>query len=235
MYFLSVSALVEQLHWLNDCLVDRRLLLQACRDKVWAQFHEGLTQHIGAVTTVCGNHRPTASFVCLQVMKTLMEANYSSGEQLTPSPVAMTDRDDEIVEYITGYLLMKLKHTLEAQALTTDVISGGLIALKNRGGLTTPTPDLVQRTLEIERVFRNLPSLDRDMFLATLCDNNVQSSFFTLLDFVDTSAESKEVFYMDFCNLFFMVRTHHKCRHMVDQHIRATKGMRKSKALRDSL
>ena len=136
-----------------------------------------------------------------------------------------------------GYLLKKLCDRPESKYLQDESGSreSSLIGVKNRGRLITPKLDLLPIVYELEAIFRAQPSVDRQSFLELVCQNDVHSSFFDLVYPVESTTDSKESFYVAMCNLFFIVRAHQKCRHMLDVHVRATKGMRKSKALRDSV
>lgn len=172
-------------------------------------------------------------------MMALVHANYSKtkiAESAKEEP--LSERDVEIVEYICGFLLKKLKSRPEAQLLIADNEEPkGLIAVKSRGGLLQPKSDLVTVVGDIEKVFRDLPktTVDRDLFHEKLCAKDINSSFFEMTDISSVDSDSKEKFYVDMCNLFFSVRAHQKCRHMVDQYTRATHTQRKAKALRDSI
>ena len=184
-------------------------------------------------------HRQASSLLSLHVMKTLVCRNYVASPT-TSAVEPIGERDHDILEYISGYLLNKLKHCPEAKYLgepVTQTETSSLIAAKNRGGLTQPKQELVDLVVQMETVFRDLPerSVDRDLFHQKLSGTNFSTQFYGVVESVITSLESKEIFFVDFCNLFFKVRAHHKCRFMLEKNIQKNKTKRKTKALRDSI
>ena len=109
-----------------------------------------------------------------------------------------------------------------------------LVTLLDRGGLTHPNSDIVCVINSMEILFRQSAE-DRQRFFRGLEEQNIPSSVLSLLETVETSDASKEFFFQKFANLFFSCRIHHKCRNLLDHHIRNTHGVRQAKALRDSL
>ena len=77
--------------------------------------------------------------------------------------------------------------------------------------------------------------MDRDLFHQKLLDKNISTHFYAVVESVNTSLESKEFFVVDFCNIFFKFRAHHKCRFMLEKNIQKNKTKRKTKALHDSI
>ena len=238
--FLScfpVGALTTHLSWMNKCLVGKRLMLSASREMVWRNFHAGLCENIAALMSLTSGNKPAASMVCLKLMKTLVKANYSPpGSTQRQDEEPMTSKEEDVITYIAGYLLKKLQHYQGTSVLTTTEASGYLAA-KDRGGLTRPSSEFVAVIYEMERAFRELPlkSAKLSDFQEILLNYSVHFNFFILLDEVHGTTENKELFYIDLCSLFFVVRIHQKCRNIVDKYIQSTKISRKSKALRDTV
>ena len=185
---------------------------------------------------VSGN-RQASALLALHVMQDLIKSNYTVTPSTTTAPTPdITDREHDILEYIAGYILTKLKSAPESNHFVSDE-SSGLIAAMDRGGLVKPTPDFVSLIKEMEVVFREMPdkSVDRQVFHSALTKTLISTNFLEYVSIVDTTAESKEQFYINIINLFFVIRAHQKCRYLVNRNVRENKKSRKTKALRDSV
>ena len=227
---------MQSLEWLNDCLVTRSLFLNGNREKTWSSYQQGLEMNIDSMTAAI-KCRHAAAFLALQVMKELVLLNYTEPTPKKPdSPIDISETEEQIIAYISGYILRKLNKSVEAQALMSDKVSG-LTAVLNRGGLTQAKESFVTIVHELEVAFRHLPemSVDSISFETIVCGQNIHSQFFEILESVDSSAEEKEHFFMKVLRLFFTVRAYQKCRHEIEKCIKTTKKPRKSKALRDSI
>ena len=235
LFEIAVEDLKGCMEWLNGCLVTRTLFLPANRLKVWASYQESLLRNINSMTTVTKS-RQAAAVLALQLMKELVALNYPEpvAAQAT-SPISISDIEEDIVAYISGYMLKKFAHCVEAQSLMADKPTG-LTALMNRGGLTQAKEDFISVVRELELVFRQMPqkSVDLAAFESGVCAQNIPSHFFNLLECVDSSAENKETFFKNIMCLYFTARAHQQCRYLVEKRIRSTKKSLKSKALRDS-
>ena len=222
---------------MNSCLADKRLLLQGAKEKVWAAFHQSLQSRVSAITDITGS-RPASSTLCLRVMMALVDANYTMKTPPQTTSEELTERDGEIVAYIAGFLLKKLRSRPEARFLVDNSSEpSGLIAVKSRFGLIQPKEEFVSVVLEMEKVFRAMPikNVNRDEFHENIYTKDIHSLFFDTLDNLDVDVESKEDFFIRLSNVFFTVRAHQKCRHIVDTYTKATNTNRRSKALRDSI
>ena len=180
--------------------------------------------------------RQAAAILALNVMKELVSINYSEPISVQPDSQPISENEEEIISYISGYLLRKFSHTQEAQVLTASP-SRGLIKLMDRGGLTYANEGFISIVRELEVVFRQMPkiSANLEIFDSAVCEQNIPSHFFPLLDSVDSPAQEKELFFTDIMHVFFTVRAHQKCRQLVENCILSTKKSRNAKALRDSI
>lgn len=180
--------------------------------------------------------KQASALLALHVMQELIKANYGSISSKSKSDVAISDIEEDILEYISGYILRKVNRYTEAKTFTVSETSG-LVAAKDRGGLVMANENFIQIVTELEAVFRRLPvkCVDHQIFHSALACSNISSDMVQLLSDVETTPESKEAFFIDVCNLFFVMRAHQKCRDLVDLHVKATKKSRKTKALRDSI
>ena len=219
--------------WLNDCLVSPGLHLSACRDRVWASYHKNLTTNIGDMTAVMKS-RQAAAILALQVMKKLVALNYTDPVPVQSNKEDIGEKEEDVLAYIAGYLLRKRGHGEEGQALISSR-SEGLTSLMDRGGLTYAHEAFTAVLRELEVEFRQLPprSVDFKRFEDGVISQNIPSRFFQLLDRVDSPSESKELFFRNILHLFFKVRAHQKCRHLMEKCVKFTKKTRK--ALRDSI
>ena len=219
--------------WLNDCLINPGLHLSACRDRVWASYQKKLSTNIGEMTEATKS-RQAAAFLALQVMKKLVALNYTEPVPDQSHKEDIGEKEEYVLAHIAGYLLRKKGHGAEGQALTASP-SEGLTLLLDRGGLTYAHEAFTSVVRQFEVEFRQLParSVDFDSFEDGILAQNIPSRFFQLLDGVDSPPESKELFFRDIVHLFFTVRAHQKCRHLMEKCVHFTKKTRK--ALRDSI
>lgn len=234
-FYISVTSLTRALKWQDMCLVNKRLLLSASREKVWQNFHTMLTSNIENISLVTGS-KVSASILSLHVMKFLVHQNYVQDMHVpVVSPIILSSKEEDVIAYIAGYILMRFKMNECYPALISDEATG-FIAAKDRGGLTKPSPDFVCMVRQMEEAFRLMPlkSVERMAFHCLLREKLVPNIFFQLLDHVNIAPEKKEDLFVDMSNLFFVVRVHQKCRNFIEQHIQKTKISRKSKPLRDS-
>ena len=230
--YLIVKELAPRLDWLNGCLTDRWHLLPISREKVWSSYHEALLANLNNLTELTGS-RLISSLISLNSMKHLIKVNYTPPAATTPPPVDLTERDYDILVYVSGFILRKLKKNPLTEYLETEVTTSGLIGTKNRGGLIQPKEEVVKIVEEMEVVFRQLAekSVNRDLFFQLLLENDIQTNFLELFKEVSCMSDSVDHFYVEFCNIFFLVRSHHKCRTLVEEYVRCNKTKRKSKAL----
>ena len=233
LHHFAVGELENMLVWLNACLVNPSLHLAACRDRVWTSYQKNLVANIDDMTAVT-NSRQAAAIVALQVMKTLVALNYSEAVPVQSYKDEIGEKEEDILAHIAGYLLRKRGHGEEGQALTSSP-SKGLTSLMDRGGLTYAQDAFTSVVREFEIQFRQLPprSVDFKRFEDSVIEQNVPFRFFQLLDGIDSASESKELFFRDILHLFFTVRAHHKCRHLMEKCAQFAKSTRK--ALRDSI
>ena len=223
--------------WLDSCLVNRGVHLRATREKAWTLYHQSLLLNLSAMTTTTKSREASAIFA-LHMMKELVSANYAESKPAKPIKEEISENEDEVISYIAGYLLKKtrLNYATEVQVLTASQ-PVGLTSLMNRGGLTQANEDFISIVRELEVTFRQLDnkSVNFVVFNNAVCEQNIASTLFKVLEDVDSSVEKKEKFFVGIVHLFFTVRAHQKCRNQVERSIRLSKTSQKSKALRDSL
>ena len=65
-------------------------------------------------------------------MKHLIQVNYTPPAATTPPSVDLTERDYDILVYVAGFILRKLKKNPLTEYLETEVTTSGLIGTKNR-------------------------------------------------------------------------------------------------------
>ena len=238
-FSFQVVDLISCLEWINKCFVDKRNLLPISREKVWSAYHEGLCENLTRMTAVTGR-RLISSTISLQLMTQLIHNNYSFATCASSNAIdtELSERDRDIVHYISGYVLRKLFNSpIAHQLISTENHEASLVTTKNRGSLIYPTQELVEIVVQMEITFRQLPDtvVSRDIFCELIVKGNVSSNFLALLEEISGSSEEKDIFVIDFCNIFHTVRAHHKCRSLLEQHKQKKKGKGKSKALRDGL
>ena len=209
--------------------------MSAAVDEVWRGYHKGVQAQLTEMAKVTGSTQ-AAALLALRVMKTLVKMNYRKPKVSPVGPCTLTERDTEIITYISGFLIRRFRQLPEAQALRGTTTTGFTAAI-DRGGLMKPIPEFVSIVLEMERVFRELPttSVNRADYEKKIADHDLPRLLFELLEEVESPTEKKEAFYCNMTNLFFTVRAHQKCRHFMQQHVNSTHTVRRSKALRDSL
>ena len=200
---------------------------------MWASYHKNLIANIDDMTAVTKSRQAIAIFA-LQVMKKLVALNYSEPVPVKSHSEDLSEKEDEVIGHIAGYLLRKRGDCAEGQALISSP-SEGFTLLMDRGGLTYAHEAFTSVVRAFEVQFRQLPprSVDFKKFEDAVIAQNIHSRLFQLLDGVDSPSEDKELFFREILHLFFTVRAHQKCRHLMAKCVQFTNKTRK--ALRDSI
>lgn len=83
-----------------------------------------------------------------------------------PSPSSLTEYSENVVVYIAGYVVKKLKHVMCSECVPSlfgncdNVLHSTFLRRKNNGGLTTPSPSVVKICVLCEKFFRQLQALN---------------------------------------------------------------------------
>lgn len=200
------------------------------REKVWAAFHSRLIEELPQLTAAMD--RQLASTLAFHLAKCLVDKNFCQTNTPAISIPSLTTEENDILEYIAGYILFKFKHVSFCNILhATHSVSSKLIDAKDRGALIYPVSDFVLIIKELEICFRefSLMSLEKNAFLISVYDKGISDHFDSLFD-VETGR-----LFEDMCRLFYVLRIHQKCRNFVEKYSMSTKSTRKSKPLRDTV
>ena len=199
--------------------------------------HTMLGRHLGGLAALTAS-RPAASLIALHAMQWLAAANYTPTNTNACRPEPLTNKEEDILVYISGYLFKKSNDIKGCASLkSADSEASGFLAAKDRGGLVKPSEAFVRLVREMEVAFRQLPlkSADYAAFHSAVISNNTPSKFCVLLECVDITAAQKEDLFVRIITLFFVVRMHKKCRQFIERCIQNKLVVRKSKPLRASI
>lgn len=218
----------EELLWLESCVHVKESI-------TWSKFHSELIKWCELSTIL--NDRTQRSFLALEVMRVLVQSRKPAG-QLFHDAKTVSDHDREILTYIAGYLLHKMRKRHADIASVLTCTQQDLIHVPNRswfeninqGGLVMPDPIFVAIVNDMELAFRSLPSTDRTDYVAAVTNDIT----LTVEDFDDETVSN---FISATANLFYTVRIHQRCRQIIQLQALASKSstVKKSKALRDRL
>ena len=159
--------------------------------------------------------------IALELMSEMVELAYPIKIREDPVVLELTDEEEEVIEYISGYIIHKLRsrHSKAAEILS-DVEPSGLVGQLTRGGLTMPTVEFTFIVRELEDNYRRLSTaqLTREAFASSL------TCFEPLSVILDTlTPEESENFFADCVNLFFTMRMGQTCRKVLQQQAASVK------------
>ena len=166
------------------------------------------------------------------------------------SPQTVDDDEKEIIAYVSGFVLFRCQNIFSKDSVCLNVVKkcidkngsfNKLIQIKSRGGLCFPSDDIVNFCCLCECVFRETftgVQYSLSSFISPVCSREDIISLFLNCTADDEDCENtlpQETVLLSFLQLFFKVRTHAKCRSIMETYLGQTKKLRKQKALRKSL
>ena len=229
--YISDCEINSEFQWLNHCLVNKQGCTHRVIEKVWTSFHEMIIERR---TTKCSGY----AFIALKLMQELVKKNYRSQPSKIEIESLLSKRDQEILEYICGYILRRVKDIEGSSVLRSgSPTNSRLTESFDRGGLIYPSDNFVIFIESAESVFRTIPhtSVSKELFTSKCDEENLFSRLHDCFANDAASYTSIEKLYVKILHLFFIIRAHQKCRNLLQKELRSSKINRKSKALRDSL
>ena len=220
----------------------------------WQKFNLAKEQIIQSVNTIV-HHQALTSFIVLHVMEELINSSIRVTSS-TPLSSDVSDSDREIIAYISGFVLFRCKSLFANHPSSLCIVDcfvdseftgsfNKLIDLKNRGGLCLPTDNAVNFFCKCESVFRQsfkptgINTLNE--FIKSVCEmQDIISLFITCItqeDFVSDTSDTvlQESMLLSFLKIFFNVRTHAKCKKLMEMYYLTTNTTKKQKPLRTSI
>ena len=173
-----------------------------------------------------------------------------------PSPCAPPPDDsvhsevDDIVYYIGGFVIHKLlkrSSCEENTSLLKKLVSedppdpNTLLDAKSYGGLTNISADAKILFLQLELLFRqsnyiiHFQASVKDYLKSVFEDDVVQNCFFMTTYSLDHPSQNLEFCLSEITKLYYKIRIHAKCKHLVEDVRNKKQISRKEKALRTKL
>jgi hypothetical protein len=132
----------------------------------------------------------------------------------------LSDEEIDIVEYISGFLLRRLQKfsfSVEFRVQDKEKQSERLTGLLDRGGLLYPSHQFLGMVKAMELVFRQLPaSGGKSTFVESLDAKQIPQLLKKSLK-TEVPQEELESFYCELVELFYKVRMHHMCQHLLSK------------------
>ena len=124
---------------------------------------------------------------------------------------------------------------------STDPPQQDMIGILNRGGLSRPCPNMQYAFCAMEAKFRRLFPIssttmkEDDFNKACLDDEQITCGYYESVCEVDCCDRLKEKVLRIILSLFFKIRSHHKCRKIIDKYKHEKSVAGKAKSLRKTL
>ena len=242
--------LLLEFGWLNECLVQRKKFLRQSRELSIAAFHARIEEKVQAGLTNIG------TTLARRLLVRLIDANFKDPQLLlSQNDVGVTDEEKDIVCYIGGFVLFKMKQDsfrLKEGELKTDKLAivealtseqvCSLVEIKSRGGLLGLTDGVLAVFTRLECAFRIqtqnhlVAEINVSELVTALClDEKLTKLFFDCLEDVSASKETKENFLASMMKVYFYTRCNGFCRQVMERYRRDRKSSKRAKSLRKSL
>ena len=113
---LTAAEVLEKTVFLNECLVPRKKFLHASREKAWGKYHHAYLRQLPSVMELRKSAR-AAAWLCLRSFEKMLDVNYplSAQPEAEQSQSQLSEQNKDIVHFIGGSVLQKLKQRLTRQ------------------------------------------------------------------------------------------------------------------------
>lgn len=256
--------MLKCLMFLDKCLVPRSKFLSSTREKAWSFYHKEYIRNMASVTKLTGS--PAASaWLCLKAFQHLVSVNYTAPVTTTTKSLKrpMTEDDEDIVSYIGGSIVQKIKKTLFVlkesvekserlaclekmrekdcdQSTTNSKVT--LTGTLDRGGLVYLKPSAISFFSLVEEKFRDLCSganesqyTENHFEHSCSQDENLTSKFLDIVQTGDSVTSAGEAVFSSSVKTYFRVRVHHECRKFMDAYRHRQSLSKREKSLRKTL
>ena len=223
------------------------------------KFNSSLLENLPRIEPLTGSTMFT-SWLCLEIFIRLLKQISEKDKPDSPPTVKHDCRDDDIVIYIGGSIVSKLRKT--AHRLTDDEKDAQLEVLSqlvsskeesndaetsltnvlDRGGLVRLVPQVQALFLELENLFLNLFSdtrltcLSSEMYTKECLKSDIVLCGFYESTYKSTSSDTVKFHLLrGILALYFRIRAYHKCRSYMDHYCYTKCISRKQKAFRKTL
>ncbi|XP_014679088.1 PREDICTED: uncharacterized protein LOC106818934 [Priapulus caudatus] len=252
----SCESLLNEMAWINACLQGRKCLVSKSMENVWELYHKHLIENIRATKL------PSQLFATFsrRAMQRLVASNQEVRRTPTSSrPLAITEEEGEIVAYIAGFVLHRLKQKAfrlsdsKEKTIKLDVINklirdeavaitSRLILAKQRGGLLSAVPQLTPLFMKCEIMIRNNTSDDfvqhvdvQSMVDQACSDEAMTAIFFSVACKSIADYDAQEVIYVEIVATYIITRVNGFCRQTMERYRMRQNVKRRSNSLRKSL
>lgn len=257
--FLRTAALMAELHWLSTCVTIKSSAKKS-RESAWTIYHQKLLEHLTKSTL----SPQVLSHVSRSLLHILIDINFTEKyTQIIRSETGVapiTDDDKDIIEYIAGFTMQRLKRKVMRQANSVDKSewlqlidhitvceaqpTSKLIAAKQRGGLLTVTEELVPLFTKLEYLLRKYMAHQGEVIQEisvdeVLCcvfeDDYLPDIYEAQVSDVLVQAENKDSLYKDMIVTYLKTRCSGYCRQQIENYRLNTRTHKKEKSLRNTL
>lgn len=252
LYILLNSEVLCKVSWLSHCLTDKHLQRVKTKEAAWTKYHEEL-------------HKLTANNLSLMLtmtlsrrcMKILIDKNFHMHEGVAQQQnVSITDDDMDVIQYIGGFVLQRLKKAnyrlLESttkanrQRLLNCLISSQpedsllLTEIKQRGGLLTPEPDLLKVFSRLELSIRQFTGgtptdLSLQDIVSHACSDSKLRKLFGSLCEDSIADQCRDFMFGEVCKTYVITRIRGFTRQVMERYRNEMKVRKSQKSLRATL
>ncbi|XP_025106993.1 uncharacterized protein LOC112571862 [Pomacea canaliculata] len=233
-------ALLQDLQFLNQCLVKKGRFKTAAKEKAYSNFNREFVNHSQDVERHIPS--PASAWVCLKVFELMVNKNYNLPLCNQASSISeVTDDEVDIVQYIAGYVLrsvkrraLKLSHTEREDSLlcikelipeddtASEPAERSLTQILDTGGLIKLKPPVLQVFIKLESIFRQcfdgqVQTLSFDLYFTNCCQaESVSTCLYEQMYSILATQKIKENILFMIVKSYFMVRAHHKCKKFME-------------------
>ena len=229
------------LNFLSDCVDKKSKFPSSAKEASWGKFHAAVVKNANHLNEITESPQ-FSTWLCLKLfMHILGSAFQASSQQPHFSKAEYTPEEDDIVIYIGGSVVSKLKraayrlsdsekvsqldalgHLIDESASKS---SDSLTDVLDRGGLIRLVPQIQAMFVEMECIFRQLFSSVNDVQLSAEkfrdeCTNNdlILCGYYETTYASVANETTKLQIFNNVISLYFRIRAYHKCRTFMNQY-----------------
>ena len=258
-FIFTVESLRLAMLFISACFEMKSKFMPANKEASERKFNSSLLENLPRLEPLTGSTM-FSSWLCLEIFMRLLKQISEKGQVETPTIVKHDCRDDDIVIYVGGSIVSKLRkaahrltdgekdahlevlsHLVSSKEDSNDAETS-LTNVLDRGGLVRLVPKVQAMFLEMENLFLNLFSdthltcLPLEMYSQECLKNDTVLCAFYECTYESTNSDTVKFHLMKgIIALYFRIRAYHKCRSYMDHYCYAKCITRKQKALRKTL
>lgn len=247
--------LLHEMTWLNQC-IKKSSSARNARETAWQMYSNLILQHM--------YHPHIPAWVLVTVSRNALQAlldwNFAKSQQEDEATIAISEVDKDIVQYIAGFVIHRIKRKLmilqdsdhkRDELLLISALSrqtdehetSQLISAKQRGGLMSVRECLVPMFTKLEMIIRKHLKLDgivQQVSVDTVgssifCDDAVLAIYESSLTDVEVPQNVKEKMFSDLVTTYIKTRISGYCRQQIQRMTMRIKAGKKQRSLRTTM